>query len=161
MRGCNSKACGPVVGLPRQTARKTTKEKKKQPIPSSPEGRNKGNYQPGGPGLPSSPSSPAPAPSCQLSSLSSGSFLLIPMHPTLVLLEYTETASVDFSFQSHLPEGALGCLHPCAFPMSFHNFLIWGSQALHSVKRWCRVCCFPPPHHQHLSSIVLPILSFR
>ena len=115
---------------------------------------------PGGPGPPSSPASPAPASSCQLSSPSSGSFLLVLMHPTLVLLKNTKTASVDF-FQSHLPEEAFGCFHPCAFPISFYNFLIWGSQALHSMKRWWRVCCFPPPRHQHLSSVALPILSFR
>ena len=57
------------------------------------------------------------------------------MHPTLVLLKNAKTASVDFSFHSHFPEGALRCFHLWAFSISFHNFLIWGIQALHSVKR--------------------------
>ena len=39
-----------------------------------------------------------------------------------------------FSFQSHLAEGALGYFHPHAFPMSFHSLVIWGRQALQSVK---------------------------
>ena len=55
--------------------------------------------------------------------------------PYPVLPKEASTASVDFSFHSHLPEGALGCFHPWAFPMSLHSFLIWGIQALHSVKR--------------------------
>ena len=46
------------------------------------------------------------------------------MHPTLVLPRNSKTAPVDFSLHSYLPEGALGCFHPCAFPMSFHSFLI-------------------------------------
>ena len=79
----------------------------------------------------------------------SGSFLLVPMHPTLVPLKKTNTASVDFSFHNQLIKEALGCFRPCAFPIFFYNFLIWGSQVLHSVNRWW-VCCFPPPHHQHL-----------
>ena len=62
--------------------------------------------------------------------------LLALMHPTLVFAKKSKTASVDFSLHSHLTEGALGCLHPWAFPISFHNFLIWGVHALHSVKRW-------------------------
>ena len=134
---------------------------KKQPILSSPEKGNKRNYTSGGPGPPSSPSSPAPASSCHSSSLSSGSFLLVPMHPTLVLLRNTKTASADGSLHSHLPERALGCFHPCTFPIPFHGLQIWGNQALHSVNRWWRVCCFPPPRHQHRPSSVLPILSFK
>ena len=57
------------------------------------------------------------------------------------------------------PPGVLGCFHPFAFPMSLHGFLIWSSQALHSVNRWWRVCSFPPPHDQHLASTALWILS--
>ena len=78
-----------------------------------------------------------------------------------VSLRKASTASVDFSFHNHLPEGALGCFHSWTFPISFHSRLICGIQALHSVKRWWRVCCLPPPHHQHRSSSVLWILSFR
>ena len=113
----------------------------KQPVPSSPE-EEKGDYIIGGPGPPSSLSSPQSAPST-----SSGGVLLALMHPTLVLPKKTSTASVDFSFHNQLPEGALGCFHPWAFPMSFHGLLIWGIQALHSVNRWWRVCLFPPSHY--------------
>ena len=66
------------------------------------------------------------------------------MHPTLVSLGNTKTASVVFSFQSQLTEGDLGCLHPCALPTSFHNLVIWGCQTLHSVRGGGRsVACLP------------------
>ena len=91
---------------------------------------------------------------------SSGTRLVL-MHPALVLPRKARTASVDFSFHSHLPEGALGCFHPWAFPISFHIFRIWGFQALHSVKRWWRVCRFLTLHHEHWSSSVFRILSLR
>ena len=134
---------------------KEENKRKKQPVPSSPE-EKKGDYKTGGPGPPSSPSSPQPAPPT-----SSRGVLLALMHPTLVHPKKASTASVDFPFHKQLPEGALECFHPWAFPMSFHSLLIWGIQALHSVNRWWRVCLFPPPHHQQRSSSVLRILSFR
>ena len=105
---------------------------------------------------PSSPLSPETA----LAAFS-GTTLLALIHPTLVLPKKSKTAPVDFSLHNHLTEGALGCLHPWAFPMSLHNFLIWGAHALHSVNRWWRVCFFPPPHHQHRSSSTVWILSLR
>ena len=117
-------------------------DKGKEPIPSSPGQGNKNveGYDPGGPGPPSSPSSPKPV----LTPASSGSLRPTLTQPTLVSLRKASTASVDFSFHNHLPEGALGCFHSWAFPISFHSRLICGIQALHSVKRWWRVCL--PPH---------------
>ena len=76
---------------------------------------------------------PFVAPVCP--SPSSWGVLLALMHPTLVLPKKASTSSVDFSFHNQLPEEALGCFHPWAFPMSFHSLLIWGIQTLHSVKR--------------------------
>ena len=74
------------------------------------------------------------------------------MYPTLVSLKNAKIASVVFSFHSHQTEGALGCFHPHAFPISLHNLVIWGRRALHPVnKRW-RVYFLPPPYHQYLSS---------
>ena len=73
--------------------------------PRPQQGEPKENYTPGGPGPPSSPATPAPASSYKLSSPSPGSFLLVLTHPTLVFFKKTKTASVDFSFQSHLPKG--------------------------------------------------------
>ena len=83
------------------------------------------------------------------------------MRPTLMPPRKANMASVGFSLHSHLPEGAPGYFHPQAFPISFHSCAICGRQAQHSVNRWWQVCCFPPPHHQHLSSTALWILSFR
>ena len=134
-----------------------TMEKSPSPHPQDKGIKNVAGYRPGGPGPPSSPSSPEPV----LTPESSGSFRSALTQPTLVSLRKASTASVDLSFHSHLPEGALGCFHSWAFPMSFHSRLICGFQALHSVNRWWRVCCLSPPHHQHRSSSVLWILSFR
>ena len=63
------------------------------------------------------------------------------MHPTLVSLRgfTTDSVAFEFSLHSHLTERALGCFHPNAFPTSLHSL-----DALHSVKRWWRVCFFPP-----------------
>ena len=93
--------------------------------------KKQGNYIAGEPGPPSSPSSPEPASWY----LSSGSLLLVLMHPILVSFNNSKTASVDFSFNSHLIERALGCSHPCAPPMPFHILLICGSHTLHSVSK--------------------------
>ena len=109
----------PSPRMPPDKGKNESTKEKKEPVPSSPEEKTKGNYIPGGPGPPSSPSPPEPAPST-----SSVATLLALMHPTLVLPKKSNTASVDFSFYNHLPEGALGCFHPWAFPMSFHSFLI-------------------------------------
>ena len=59
------------------------------------------------------------------------------MHPTLISLGKIRTASIAFSLQSYITEGALGRFHPQALHMSFHNRLICGSQARHSVKGDC------------------------
>ena len=72
---------------------------------------------------------------------SSGGLLLVVMCLTLVLPEKSKTASVAISLHSHLSEGAFGCSHPHAFPISFHNLVIWGRKAPHSVNWWRRVCC--------------------
>ena len=71
--------------MTRRTKEKRNKQKKKAAYLLVPSKEKKGNYTPGGPGLPSSPASPAPASSCKLFSPSSGSFLLVLTHPTLVL----------------------------------------------------------------------------
>ena len=108
---------------------------------------------------PSSPSSPGPPISSP--SLSSGRARLVLMHSALVSLGISKTASVDFSPHSYFIAGALGFFHPWALPIAPHIFRVCGSQALHSVKRWWRICCFPPLHHQHLSSAALWVLFLR
>ena len=147
----------PLSPVPQSARQKRERlnDKGKKPIPSSPGQGNKNveGYDPGGPGPPSSPSPPEPV----LTPASSSSLRSTLKQPTLVSLRNASTASVDFSFHNHLPEGALGCFHSWAFPISFHSRLICGLQALHSVKRRWRVC-LPPPHHQHRSSSVLWIL---
>ena len=105
---------------PHKGKRKKKGHRKEMPIPSPPERKNAGNYSTGGPGPPSSPSSPEPAPST-----SSGATLLALMHPTLVLPKKASTASVDFSFHNHLPEEALGCFHPLAFPNSGYECVLF------------------------------------
>ena len=67
--------------------------------------------------VPARPPRPRPPPCLTSPShFPPGSFPLVLMHPTLVSLRNLKTASVAFSFQSHLTEGALGCFHPHAFP---------------------------------------------
>ena len=56
--------------------------------------------------------------------------------------------------------GGSRVLPPMSLPYILPQLPDLGNQALHSVKRWWRVCFFPPPHHQHRSSSVLRILSF-
>ena len=108
------------------------KRKEKHILPSSSQPKkNKRNYICGVPGPPSS-LSPLDTPPPHSSS---GGFRLVLMRPTLVSVRYPKTASVAFSFQSHLTEGALGCFHPNAFPLSFQNHLICCSQAWHSMER--------------------------
>ena len=58
------------------------------------------------------------------------------MYPALVFRRKSRTASVAFSFHKLLAEGALGCFHPHAFPVSFHAFLACGARVRHLVKRW-------------------------
>ena len=117
-----------------------TKEENR--LSSHPQKKTRENTCYGGPGPLSSPSPSNLTPSHS----SPGGFLLALMHPTLVLvyLKNVRTASVAFSFQSHLTEGALGCFHPHAFPMSFYSLVIWGRQALRSVKGGGRSVAFLP-----------------
>ena len=82
------------------------------------------------------------------------------MHPTLVSLSTSKTASLDFPFRSHFIAGALGWFHPLTLPIA-HTFRVCGSKDLLSVKRWWRVCCFPSAHHQLLLSAALWILFLR
>ena len=84
---------------------KGEKKRKKQPVPSPPKKKTQGNYIAGGPGPPSSPSSPALRSAL---TASSGTVLLAPMHPTLVLPKKSKTAPVDFSLHNHLTEGPWG-----------------------------------------------------
>ena len=46
---------------------------------------------------------------------------------TLVSCKKFKTASVARSTYRCLTEGALGCLHPYAFSISFHNRVAWGA----------------------------------
>ena len=64
-----------------------------------------------------------------------GSLLPVLMHPIPVSLDKSKTVSVDFSLHSHLAKGALGCFHPCAFPIPPHILLIYGRHALHPVNK--------------------------
>ena len=74
--------------------------------------QEKAHYQ-GGPGPASSLSLSPPS--------SSGGHLRATKHPTLVLLKKSSTSSVALSFQSSLAEGARGCFHQQAFPMSLQD----------------------------------------
>ena len=60
-------------------------------------------------------------------------------HPTLVSPGNSKTASLAFSFHSHLTAGDPWCFHPHSLPTRFHSFLACGAHALHSTKRWCEL----------------------
>ena len=88
----------------------------------------------GGPG----PSSSVSYPRTSSPPLSS-STLALPddiLHPTHVSSRNSTIALMASSFHSPLKTGALGCSHLQSTPILCHRVLIWGDQALHSVKIW-------------------------
>ena len=106
----------PSLTRPAKERSQINKEKQ-EPISFVPqERRKKGDYISEGSGPPSFPSSPAPAISSP--SLPSRRTRLVSVHPILVSLRTSKTASVGFSFHSHFIAGALGCFRPCGFPIT-------------------------------------------
>ena len=82
--------------------------------------------------------------------------------PTFVSRKNCRTAGVALSsLKSSLTVDARGCFHSHAFPTLLYSSLIWASQVMHLMKRWCRNCISPLLHHQHLSDRIVFVTSAR